>query len=129
MPADRLSIAVTPGIGDVGIRSSNGPALGAALSALVHATAREAPEALLALRVSGAPGEDVVEVLIGPAADATSPAGGLGAAPERVVAFTRSGLGLSLVLASYVLASHRASVAPAGPGTVSVLIPTAGESP
>jgi signal transduction histidine kinase len=85
-------------------------ALAQAIAALVELAMRETrqPAAVVAVRDDG---PDALRIQIAVAADAAAlEAGSVLPPPDDAVPFNRGGLGLSLCVASYVLASHQATV-------------------
>jgi hypothetical protein len=102
-------MGVAPGA--VRLRVLDGPALEAAVAAVVVATARESGDSPVVVRASVREGrEPAVEVVVGPQAhvDGETPA----PLEEGAEAFNiaRGGMGLSLVLAIAVLEAHAARV-------------------
>lgn len=110
LPADRLRLIPEPdGVSDARLAAVDGQALGAAVVTLVEAAARDAVGRPVRVTTDMSPG--FVTLTITPDAppdDSTPPS-----VSKRTPTFERGGLGLSLVLASHVLAAHEAEVAPA----------------
>lgn len=108
-----VSVEITGPVRDELIATADKQALEAALGALIAAARRDLPrEAGLAVRASPGAGAEL-RVHIG-TPDATPDE----AEPGRPLAFDRGGLGLALVLASYVLDAHGAEVTETAPGSI-----------
>jgi signal transduction histidine kinase len=105
-----LEIDLDVASGAARIPVKDGPALAAAVAAVIHATARESGDAVVAVRATlEREPEPAVEVVVGPKArQETGPS--LAGDGAEAFAIDRGGMGLSLVVAAVVLDAHAARV-------------------
>ena len=101
--ADRVVIDVAPALADLHVKSQPAGVMAAALAAVLTAARREAPAATFGVQVQGNDGHIVL--LIAPLERL-----GDGSPTTAPFVFDGGGAGLGLVLASYVLEAHDATV-------------------
>jgi hypothetical protein len=106
-----LDAQISLAAGEARINVLDGRALEAAVTSVIHATAREVGDSPVALRASVGHGrEPAVEVIVGPQARVEADRSSLSDRTLGPFSVARGGMGLSLALAIAVLEAHDAQV-------------------